>query len=182
MEWRKISNSDYYEVSDNGLVRSVDRYVASKGGSVRLARGRIIIPHKDRDGYLRVGIYQDGKSALVGIHRLVAEAFIPNPNNLPIVHHINGKKDDNRVENLEWSTVLHNNSEDIARNRKSEAAFRRTDNKKKIRQCSIDGESIKVFNCIMDMRRELGFDASSVIRVCQGKQNTSYGYKWEYYN
>lgn len=176
MEWKTTAISDYYEVSDNGLVRSIDHYVNSKGGSRRLAKGKLLKQCPDKDGYFRVTIYNSPR----GVHQLVAETFIPNPNNLPIVHHINGNNQDNRVENLEWSTVLHNNSEDIARKRKSESAFKRTDNKKKIRQYSLDGEPIKEFNCIMDMERELGFDRSSVIRVCQGKQKTSYGYKWEY--
>ena len=176
MEWRTTTISDYYEVSDNGLVRSIDHYVNSKGGSVRLAKGKLLKQYPDRDGYFRVGI----NGTPVGVHQLVAMAFIPNPNNLPIVHHINGNNQDNMVENLEWSSVLHNNSEDIARKRKSDAAFSRTDNKVKIRQYSIDGEPIKDFNSSMDIQRELGFDRSSVIRVCQGKQKTSYGYKWVY--
>lgn len=176
MEWKTTTISNYYEVSNNGLVRSIDRYVDSKGGSKRLAKGKLLKQYPDKDGYFRVGI----NGTPVGVHKLVALAFIPNPNNLPIVHHINGNNQDNRVENLEWSTVLHNNSEPIARKRKSEGAFKRKDNKKKIRQYSFDGEPIKEFNCLMDIERELGFDRSSIIRVCQGKQKTSYGYKWGY--
>lgn len=182
MEWRQTTISDYYEVSDNGLVRSVDHYVNSKGGSKRLARGKLIKQTPDKDGYLNVGIHIDGKQTTYQVHRLVAEAFIPNTENLPIVHHINGNNQNNNVENLEWSTVLHNNSEPIARKRKSDAAFKRTDNKVKIMQYSIDGTPIKLFYSSREIERELGFNSGSVIRVCKGKQKTSYGYKWEYYN
>lgn len=176
MRWSKTQISEYYEVSDTGIVRSCDKLVNSKGGSKRLCKGKELKPYIDKDGYLRVGINDEPN----GVHRLVAEAFIPNPDNLPIVHHINGNRQDNRVENLEWSTVLYNNSEDIARERKSNAAFNRTDNKVKIRQYTIDGEYIREFNSSMSIQREFGFDRSSIIRVCQGKQNTAYGYKWKY--
>ena len=158
MIWRKTHLSNFYEVSDTGLIKSVDRYVSSKCGSKRLAPGKILKLTEDEDGYYRVGIHCNGKCCAVGVHRLVAEAFIPNPDNLPVVHHKNGNNQDNRVENLEWATVLYNNSEDIARERKREAAFKRK------------------------VERELGFDRSSIIRVCQGKQKTSYGFKWKYYD
>ena len=180
MEWRRTTISNDYEVSDNGLVRSIDHYVNSKGGSRRLAKGRMLTQYPDKDGYFRVGIHIDGKQTTIGVHKLVAEAFIPNTDNLPVIHHINGNNQDNRAENLEWTTVLYNNSEDIARKRKSESAFKRTDNKKKIRQYTLDDEPIKDFNCSMDIQRELGFDRSAIIRCCQGKQKTSYEYKWDY--
>lgn len=176
MKWNKTKVSEYYEVSDSGIVRSCDKLVNCKGGSKRLCKGKKLKPYPDKDGYLMVGI----NNTPIGIHRLVAEAFIPNPDNLPVVHHKNGNNQDNRVENLEWATTLYNNSEDIARERKSKSAFNRTDNKVKIRQLTINGEVIKDFNCSMDIQRELGFEHAAILKCCQGKQKTSYGYKWIY--
>lgn len=179
MEWRK-TRFDFYEVSDEGLVRSVDRVVNSKGGGTRLCKGRILKQVQDKDGYYTVCIHDRGRQFPMFVHRLVAEAFIPNVEKLPIIHHINGNNQDNNVSNLMWATILFNNSEDIAKKRKSEAAYKRADNKVKIRQYSLDGKFIKEFKSSMDIQRELGFDRSSVTRVCQGKQKTSYGFKWVY--
>lgn len=71
---------------------------------------RPLKPHKDRDGYLVVSLLRDGNISKRFVHRLVAQAFIPNPEAKPTVNHINGDKADNRVENLEWATQGENNS------------------------------------------------------------------------
>ena len=180
-EWRPVVGYEgLYEVSDWGNVRSVDRYVNSKAGSKAMLHGKMLKQYTDKDGYQRIGLHKDVISKTVGVHRLVAEAFIPNPNNLPVIDHINGNRQDNRVENLRWFTVKLNNSTQQAKEKKSLAAFKRTDNKVKIRQSSIDGEHIKDYNSSMDIQRELGFERAAIIRCCRGKQHTSYGYKWDY--
>ena len=183
MIWKDVVGYEgLYQVSNIGIVKGVDRFVNAKGGKKRLAKGKIIKPCIDKDGYLTVTLHKEGIKFPYHIHRLVAMAFLENVECLPVVHHINGNNQDNRVENLMWVSVEYNNSENIARKRKSEGAFRRNDNKVKIRQYSIDGELIKDYNSAREIERELGFDCSSIIRVCKGKQNTSYGYKWVYIN
>lgn len=180
MVWRKTHLSNDYEISDTGLVKSVDRYVNSKGGSKRLAPGRMLKFTENKDGYYNVGIHHNGEQHTKFVHQLVAEAFIPNPENKPCIDHVNGNRQDNRVENLRWCTIEENNAFEIARKRKSEAAFRRTDNKVKIRQYSLDGEVIKDYDSLRGIERDLGFNNSSILRCCQGKQKTAYGFKWSY--
>lgn len=181
MEWLK-SKFEFYEVSNEGLVRSVDKMVKCKGNSTRVCKGKLLKMVMDKDGYYTVCIHDNDAQFPYFVHKLVAEAFIPNPNNLPIVHHINGNNQDNRVENLEWSTVLHNNSEPIARKRKSEGAFKRKDNKKQIIQYAIDGGLIGIYNSTMEAERNTNVDHSTIIRCCENKQKTAGGYIWKYKN
>ena len=94
-EFKKVAPD--YEIGTQGTARSL------KFGKVK-----VLSPSPNKNGYLRVCLRIDGKQTVRQIHRLVAEAFIPNPLNLPEVNHINGGKTDNRVENLEWMTKADN--------------------------------------------------------------------------
>lgn len=106
--WKEVEgyNGIYY-VSNIGNVRSIDHYCDGRLGSGK-QNGRILKYSKCKKGYLRVTLNQNKKRFQTGAHRLVAIAFIPNPENKPQVNHINGIKTDNRVENLEWCTNQEN--------------------------------------------------------------------------
>ena len=108
-EWRPIPGYEgLYEVSNLGRVRSVDRYVKSKGESYWLRKGKMLSPTKDKNGYLKVNLSCNGKHNIIRVHRLVTEAFLPNPDNLPEVNHKDEDKTNNRVENLEWCDHKYN--------------------------------------------------------------------------
>lgn len=112
--YKSINGFDGYEVSNKGNVKSLERDLirTSKLGKKYNFHKRETIMHLriDRDGYRLINLWKDGKSYTRKVHRLVAEAFIPNPNNYPIINHKDQNPSNNNVENLEWCDYSYNNS------------------------------------------------------------------------
>lgn len=107
--WRDVVGwESSYEVSNLGRIRTKERTVKGKDKTDRTVHRKIKESYPDEDGYLRVSLYCCNDTKLLGVHRVVAEAFLPNPKGLPQVNHLNGIKTDNRVSNLEWCTNLRN--------------------------------------------------------------------------
>ncbi len=101
-----------YQVSNLGEVRSIDRYIyfTDNGTPTRkFHKGRILKQDIDEDGYCRINLRYNNKDKSFGVHRLVAAAFISNIDNLPTVNHIDGNKQNNCIENLEWASVEYQN-------------------------------------------------------------------------
>ena len=103
--WKPVVGYEgLYEVSSYGRVRSLDRYDSRN----RFLKGRILRLNDDGKGYLRVQLSSNGKAKMYSVHRLVAIAFLPNPDNLPEVNHRDEDKINNSVENLEWCDGKYN--------------------------------------------------------------------------
>ena len=191
-----IDFTGFYQVSNLGNIRSLDRIVTySDGRQYRYAGG----PHKTvkrkRDGYVYVGLDKNQIVYIGKVHRIVAGAFIPNPDNKPEVDHINGKKDDNRAENLRWVTRSENSRNPVTREqfarkypdivKKMLETRKRIGSKqaeREILQFDTGGSFIREYKSIMEIYRTLGYDPSSIVKCCKGKQKTCNGYVWRYKN
>ena len=171
-QWKPIPGYDgYYEISNLGRVKSLNYHRTGKEGFLSI--------QNDGCGYSFVSLSKHNQRKYPKIHCLVAEAFIPNPNNLPQVNHIDENKSNNRVDNLEWCTPSYNTNYGT-RNKRVAKKLKEQRPSKPVEQWSLDGKLIKVWPAIMDVRRHLGFCEGHIIKCCKGKAKTSYGYIWKY--
>ena len=107
--WKDITGYEgYFQVSNLGNFRSLDRRIKHKDSGTRLYPGKPLLKETTLDGYQRIVLMKEAIKKRFMCHRLVAQEFIPNPENKPFINHINGNKSDNRVENLEWCTQSEN--------------------------------------------------------------------------
>ena len=172
--WKGIVGYEgYYQVSNHGRVHSLDRFVPRKTGTVQKVHGRILKLTEDKDGYLQVSLWKRNKMKKAKVHRLVGETFIPNPDNLPEINHINEVKDDNRVRNLEWCT----RKENINHGTRSEQVVK-TRGKPVMGTCLKTGKET-VFKSMREAGR-FGFHPSAIKKVCIGKQEAHKGHSWEF--
>lgn len=176
--WKDIEGYEgCYQVSNLGRVRSSDRYVKAGYGSESSVEGKILTPNIKK-GYESVGLCIDGSRKWFLVHRLVAMAFILNPNNYPVVHHIDEVKDNNKVENLEWCSYQYNNT--YGNRLKGWGHKVRKKLSKSVIQYTMDGVFVKKWHSMIDAQREDGFNQGCISNCCRGVANSHKGYIWKY--
>lgn len=129
---------------------------------------------KHHNGYCTIKLTVNKIKKTARIHRLVAEAFIPNPNNYPFINHIDGNKLNNNVENLEWCNHQQN-MEHASKHKLINQGIKR-----KIKQLTLDNVEIKIFNSIREASKETNVNRDSISLCLKGIQHKAGNYKWEY--
>ena len=175
--WKDIKGYEgCYKISNTGKVLSLKRILhTSYHNRLHVTNERILKSHITRNGYELVSLNKDNKKDRYLVHRLVAEAFIPNPKSLPQVNHKDENKLNNHIENLEWCTAKYN-GEYSRTLQKAYAAIKR-----KVTQYTKTNVFIKTFESATYASRQTGIKQSSITLACQGKYKTAGGYVWKYY-
>ena len=176
-QWLPIEGyEDLYQVSNLGRVKSLNYRKSNQE--------KILKQDTNKKGYQQVQLYKDRKPKTFRVHRLVANAFIPNPNNLPQVNHKDEVKANNHVSNLEWCTVEYNINYGTRNEKVSKLMYGKLGkdcpNSKQVIQLTLSGEVVRKWDSTMDIQRELGYNQCNISKCCKGKRKTSNGYKWVY--
>ena len=172
--WKDVKNYEgIYKVSNLGNVKSLNYRCT---GQEKLRK-----PVTDKDGYLIVGLCKGGKHKSYSVHRLVAQAFIPN--NAPLfydqVNHKDENPKNNRVDNLEWCDNIYNHNYGT-RNARVAAANTNGKLSLPVLQFSLDGKLLSRYPSLREVERQTGFNHSNIGHCCNGKYQQAYGYKWFY--
>lgn len=161
--WLDIKNYEgHYQVSNLSRVKSI------KFGK------EIILKQNIRRGYYYVGLSKNGKVKYFQVHRLVAEAFLPNTDNLPQVNHKDENKLNNNAENLEWCDNKYNSNFGTRNERISKR------HSKPVLQYTLDGQFVKEWESATQAEREGGFNLANIAACCKGKRNKHKGFIWLY--
>lgn len=173
-----------YEVDQFGRVYGIDRIktVVDNGRIYeKHIAGKQMKQSTHTKGYKTVSLTKNGSTKTMFVHRIVAEAFLPNPNNLPMVNHKDEDKTNNFIDNLEWCTASYNRTYGKAIERQAKKMRGRESNKKiAIIQKNMNGEFLDWFDSLTKAAENVNGSTSAISVVCKGKRKTAYGYLWEY--
>ena len=165
--WRDISGYEgYYQVSNFGRVRRVGK--------------ALIKPQNNGNGYLTVGLSKNGRVKKAFIHRLVAQAFVDNPNGCNVVNHLDEDRTNNKADNLEWTTLTDNfkygSAQRRARANWNASRESHINNRRVLIRCV---ELDRVFCGIVDAKQALNIKGYNISSCIHGRRKRAYGYHWE---
>lgn len=152
--WKDVEGYEgLYQVSSCGRVKSLNYNHTGKE--------KIMKPNKDTNGYLQVNLFKEGKSNTFLVHRLAAQAFLPNPLNLPQINHKDENKENNRLDNIEWCTNQYN-----------------CDYSKSKQILCV--ETNKIYKSLTEAYRQTEIHIGNISSCCNGKRQTAGGYHWKF--
>lgn len=176
--WKDVVGYEgLYRVSNYGNVISIPRLSKKRN---RIYAGQKLNCTKFLTGYLNVGLSKDSITTKYNVHRLVAEAFIPNPENKATVNHKDGNKLNNNINNLEWNTYTENNRHAFANNLIKRYCGKDNKASKPVSQYTRQNIKIKDFDCIKEAARQTNTNGSSIGACCNNKRKSAGGYFWKF--
>lgn len=206
--WKDVVGYEgLYQVSNLGRVKSLERLIEDKKGRLkrkRVYKEKLLHLNLCKNGYCIVCLFRNQKKKFSYVHRLVADAFIPNPERKPEIDHINGIRNDNRIDNLRWVSHKENMNNPIFKIRQKELPklcgesspnWGRKASKEKLKRMSVgmalahgysvlqfskDGKFIKKWLCGAIAARELGLNINHIYDCCKGRLKTSGGFVWKF--
>ena len=171
--WKDIRGYEgSYQASNLGRIRSLDRLINYKNGKKVFYKGIILTPEINNGGYFEIQLSTNTKYKHYKVHRLIAETFISNPNNLPIINHKDHNKLNNNINNLEWCTRKYNNNYEPKKTKFPKSV--------KINQYDKNMNFIKTYNSLAEVSKEFNVSITSIRYCCLGKNKTCKGYIWKY--
>lgn len=174
--WKDVEGYEgLYQVSNLGRVKSLQRITKIRH-AIRIEKEKILKQHKNiKSGYMYVYLSNNGKNKGFRIHRLVAETFIPNPNDLPQINHKDENKENNNVDNLEWCTAKYNCNYGSFIEKNKKAKY------KKIIQYDLKCNYINTWNSVKEASIKLNILNTSISKCLKEKRNKAGGYIWKYF-
>ena len=163
--WKDIKGyKDLYQISNLGRIKSL----------YALHNGKILKPQKQKNGYFTIDLHRNGKFKRKTIHKLVAEAFIPNVNNYKYINHKDSDISNNKADNLEWCTQKYNIKYAYDFGNKIPPHM------KSVNQIDINGKVIATFISIQEAGRKTNIKSANISKCCRNLRNKAGGYQWAY--
>lgn len=196
--WKDVKGYEgYYQVSNMGRVKSMRVLKTPKNGAICRKNSFLSTKATHDNRYIIVALCRDGEIKPTPVHRLVAEAFIPNPNNLPFVNHKDENPQNNHVDNLEWCTHEYNLRYSLElhgmkkprKHQAQESKPRKRPKSELVPLCAytLSGEFVGRFDSVWEAIEKLGIESNSprgarsnIRMCCKGKSRNAFGYRWRY--
>ncbi|MBQ7798752.1 MAG: HNH endonuclease [Clostridia bacterium] len=179
--WKDIEGYEsLYQVSNLGNVKSLD-HIRKNGTNEYMQKGKLLKPQlNNKTRYFYIRLSKNGKVKSFLLHRIIAQAFIVNPNNYKEINHKDENPSNNSLQNLEWCDRKYNINYGTGNQRRSQTEIGTKKGAKKVCQFDLKNNLLKIWDSQSQIKKELGMAQSNICNCCNGKRQSAYGYKWRY--